>query len=215
MGKFERNDRGGSRFGSNRGGRGDRKGRGDRGERPSMHDAVCDDCGKKCQVPFRPTGDKPIYCSDCFSRHGGGSERSERRSGGNRSFSDRGDRQKFEATCAKCGKRCEVPFRPTGGKPVYCNDCFDKGGDDNRSRGRESGISASQLSEVNAKLDRILKLLTSTVDDVVSAASKKEKAITKTEDEIVAISKTKVKKDKKTVKAKPVTKKKVVTKKKK
>ncbi len=26
-----------------------------------MHSAVCDDCGKRCEVPFRPTGDKPIF----------------------------------------------------------------------------------------------------------------------------------------------------------
>jgi len=36
-----------------------------------MHDAICDECGKNCQVPFRPTGDKPIYCSDCFEKKGG------------------------------------------------------------------------------------------------------------------------------------------------
>ncbi len=32
----------------------------------------------------------------------------------------------FEAVCANCGKRCEVPFRPNGQKPVYCRDCFGK-----------------------------------------------------------------------------------------
>ena len=34
----------------------------------SLHDAVCDECGKNCQVPFRPSGGKPIYCSDCFEK---------------------------------------------------------------------------------------------------------------------------------------------------
>lgn len=43
--------------------------------RPSMHDAVCDECGRNCQVPFRPTGDKPIYCSECFEKRGGGSDK--------------------------------------------------------------------------------------------------------------------------------------------
>jgi CxxC-x17-CxxC domain-containing protein len=37
-----------------------------------MHKAVCDECGKDCEVPFRPSGDKPIFCSDCFERKGGG-----------------------------------------------------------------------------------------------------------------------------------------------
>lgn len=47
-----------------------------------------------------------------------------------------GDREMFQATCAKCGKPCEVPFRPLNGKPVYCRDCFipkdDARGDNDR-----------------------------------------------------------------------------------
>ena len=31
-----------------------------------MHDAVCARCGQETQVPFRPTGARPVYCSDCF-----------------------------------------------------------------------------------------------------------------------------------------------------
>ena len=27
-----------------------------------------DSCGKEARVPFRPTGSKPVYCSDCFRR---------------------------------------------------------------------------------------------------------------------------------------------------
>ncbi len=52
----------------NRGG-GDRGGgfRRDFGER-EMHDAVCSECGKKCQVPFKPTEGKPVYCRDCFAK---------------------------------------------------------------------------------------------------------------------------------------------------
>ena len=29
-------------------------------------DAICSNCGKSCQVPFRPDGKKPVYCKDCF-----------------------------------------------------------------------------------------------------------------------------------------------------
>ncbi len=32
-----------------------------------MHPAVCAQCGKDTTVPFRPRGDRPVYCSDCFS----------------------------------------------------------------------------------------------------------------------------------------------------
>jgi len=33
-----------------------------------MHPAVCAQCGAQTQVPFQPRGDRPVYCSDCFSR---------------------------------------------------------------------------------------------------------------------------------------------------
>ena len=36
--------------------------------RREMHDAVCAQCGKNTQVPFRPSQDRPVYCSDCFSK---------------------------------------------------------------------------------------------------------------------------------------------------
>lgn len=32
-----------------------------------MFDAVCADCGKETQVPFKPHMDKPVYCSECFA----------------------------------------------------------------------------------------------------------------------------------------------------
>ena len=31
-----------------------------------MYEAVCANCGKTASVPFRPSGSKPVYCSDCF-----------------------------------------------------------------------------------------------------------------------------------------------------
>ncbi len=31
-------------------------------------DAVCDECGKECKVPFEPHSDKPVLCSECFQR---------------------------------------------------------------------------------------------------------------------------------------------------
>jgi hypothetical protein len=33
-----------------------------------MYDAVCSSCGKNCKVPFKPKDDRPVYCSDCFSK---------------------------------------------------------------------------------------------------------------------------------------------------
>jgi len=33
-----------------------------------MHKAVCSDCKKECEVPFKPRNDRPIYCKDCYSK---------------------------------------------------------------------------------------------------------------------------------------------------
>ncbi len=32
-----------------------------------MHPAVCAECNQMTEVPFLPKGDRPVYCSDCFS----------------------------------------------------------------------------------------------------------------------------------------------------
>ena len=36
-----------------------------------MHEAVCAQCGKTTMVPFVPRGDRPVYCSECFSARRG------------------------------------------------------------------------------------------------------------------------------------------------
>ncbi len=74
MGDFRRDS--GKRFGGGGGFRGRDGGRGrDRGP-VTMHQAVCDQCGKNCEVPFRPSGDKPVYCDDCFAgKKSGGDNR--------------------------------------------------------------------------------------------------------------------------------------------
>ncbi len=63
----------------------------------------------------------------------GGSRRQgqKRNSGGfKKSFGgfqrNRGPREMHKATCADCNEECEVPFKPTEGKPVYCRDCYRK-----------------------------------------------------------------------------------------
>lgn len=36
--------------------------------RREMFPATCASCGKSTQVPFQPKEDRPVYCSDCFSK---------------------------------------------------------------------------------------------------------------------------------------------------
>ena len=38
----------------------------------------------------------------------------------------RRERTLYEAICADCHKVCEVPFRPSEARPVYCKECFAK-----------------------------------------------------------------------------------------
>lgn len=57
----------------------------------------------------------------------GGNRRSFHKGGDSRS---QGQRELYDAECNSCHKRCQVPFRPNGRKPVYCSDCFKQ--DDDR-----------------------------------------------------------------------------------
>src|SRR3989344_7102536 len=84
-----------------------------------------------------------------FGGRGGDSGRFNRRSS-----------EMHDATCSKCGKPCQVPFRPTGDKPVFCNDCFKNNGSsgsnfNSRSSDRASllgaGVSSAELNQINAK----------------------------------------------------------------
>lgn len=112
------------------------------------------------------------------SRGGGGG-----RGGFDRRGSDSrntGPRQMFKTVCSNCSKDCEVPFRPSGDKPVYCSDCFrnNQESDSPRSENRfpsnprfenrrDSGErnfsqpdNKDQFLTLNNKLDKVLKLLT-------------------------------------------------------
>jgi CxxC-x17-CxxC domain-containing protein len=37
-----------------------------------LYDVKCADCGKQTQVPFKPSGDRPVYCRDCYMKRRGG-----------------------------------------------------------------------------------------------------------------------------------------------
>ena len=32
-----------------------------------LFDAVCAKCGKEAKIPFQPSDDRPVYCSECFA----------------------------------------------------------------------------------------------------------------------------------------------------
>ncbi len=33
-----------------------------------MHKATCSECGKKCEVPFKPQEGKDVYCKECYAK---------------------------------------------------------------------------------------------------------------------------------------------------
>ena len=78
---------------------------------------TCRDCGQEFvftageQDFYAEKGftNEPTRCKDC---------RSARKNSG------KPQREMFDATCASCGKTCQVPFRPRDDRPVYCSECF-------------------------------------------------------------------------------------------
>jgi len=164
-----------------------------------MYKATCADCGRECEIPFRPTTGRPVYCRDDFKKHspdgedrGRGTGRRNDR-GTSRNFlrdNSRGgtDREMFDATCANCGDKCKVPFQPRGDKEVLCSNCFEeKGGDPRRT---SSNTSSTQLNDIQAKLDRILELLspvskTTETSNKKPQTAKKEIQVAKIQDDTV------------------------------
>ncbi len=158
MGGF---NRGGKTFGGKKSFGNDRGGgfkKFDRGDRPAMFKATCAECGRDCEVPFKPNGSKPVLCSNCFGKPEGGSRFDSR------SAPRFGDKPMFRAVCDTCGRDCEVPFKPNGEKPVYCKDCFNKSDRPTLSKTpAQSESYAKQFEALNAKLDRIMALLSPAV----------------------------------------------------
>jgi len=162
-------------------------------------------------VPFKPSRDKPVYCSNCFKRDAapGSDDRGRDRR------DDRGRPEMHKATCADCGMRCEVPFRPSRDKPVYCSSCFDKSGGSKKGDSFGKGASFGKTSffnksdsfssakpaqsdkkheDMNAKLDKIIYLLQSMVPAKVVEKKVEKVAAKKVEAKKPAAKKATVKK---------------------
>jgi len=86
-------------------------------------DLTCAKCGAHIsQLPFQPSGDRPVYCSDCNRAF-----RQERGPSAGASRGNAGPRQMYSVnlTCASCGAAItQLPFQPSGDKPVYCRPCL-------------------------------------------------------------------------------------------
>lgn len=88
--------------------------------------------------------------------------------------------QTYKAECSKCGSICELPFRPNGRKPVFCNNCFVKSDASERGPRREFSARPSfgadrpaprpdqafndlkaELRVVNENLERLIRIMES------------------------------------------------------
>jgi CxxC-x17-CxxC domain-containing protein len=88
---------------------------------------------KKVDILINRPAERAHDGGNRFQKHGGsrfghpdrfGGGRRDERSGGGK-FGDRPREKRFnEAICSECGKKCELPFKPTGDRPVYCRECF-------------------------------------------------------------------------------------------
>jgi CxxC-x17-CxxC domain-containing protein len=111
-------------------------------------------------------GDRPSRDRPRNNRFGGGSRSGFGRDRDSR-MSERRPREMHDVVCDKCGKQCQVPFRPSGDKPVLCSDCFGKNkgptstfsSRNQDTPSEQSGVSSEQLDQINAKLDKILLVL--------------------------------------------------------
>ena len=103
---------------------------------------------------FGRSSDRPEERSE---RNDSGRGRFERRDSGRPGRDSK--LEMFEVICDECGRKCEVPFKPTTSKPVYCSDCFKKKGNSKGSFNKSSGQSSEELEQINRKLDKIMKAL--------------------------------------------------------
>ncbi len=107
-----------------------------------------------------------------------------------------GPSESFRATCSKCHKPCEVPFRPNGKKPVFCKDCFvrDDSRDARPSYGKQGfdrpvrahapaavedlriGALQRELAVIHEKLDTLIQSLESAAYSSILTASVKKEA---------------------------------------
>jgi CxxC-x17-CxxC domain-containing protein len=81
---------------------------------------VCKDCGKTFLFTEREQEfykeknfeNEPQRCPECRA-----AKKAKMRE-------NRGQREMYTVTCSACGKETQVPFRPSGDKPVYCRECY-------------------------------------------------------------------------------------------
>lgn len=115
--------------------------------------------GGKRPGGFRSGGGRPS-----FGRKGG--------FGGPRRHDDERP-QMFNARCAQCGDSCEVPFRPSGERPVFCKNCF---GDKRDAPASKPQMADKRIDDLKRQIDSLHKKMDTIVRLLEEAAAERADA---------------------------------------
>jgi CxxC-x17-CxxC domain-containing protein len=186
---------------------GEKKTFGDKSDRP-MYQATCTNCGKPCQVPFKPVSGKDVLCNDCFAKARGEevfvpNDRSDFRSNDRGTRVSYGDRPNFRNE------------RPSFGNDRGASKPWEnKTPSSNASNGNNEAV-LKQLTSVSAKLDQLISLMavSNNKSQVSKPAESAPKAVTEKAPVVKPETKPAVKKAVANVAAKKVAVKKVSKKK--
>lgn len=113
--------------------------------RPQMFSAVCSDCNRKCEVPFRPTGDRPVFCNDCFGNKRGSSQDGNSRTQ-RAEWSSYDGNPRRDAPARDFPRRDFTPSAPSAPTKPYAED-------------KRIDELKRQLDAVNKKLDTIMEMM--------------------------------------------------------
>jgi len=128
----------------------------DRGPKEvQLFKATCTTCGKPCEVPFRPDGQKPVLCRDCFASKNSSPS-------GNNNF--------------KTGNR-EVQARPSYNSDSR-SESFHKVASTNA--GPDLAQLHKQVATIESKLNEVLALLSNAVQEAKVAPTIEAKKETET-----------------------------------
>ncbi len=105
----------------------------------TLYKATCADCHKVCEVPFRPNGEKPVFCRDCFGAKRGNEERGDDRGG------DRRERPSYESKAPAHIWSDRNPSVPAYAKP--------------EAKPQVSEEMKRQISDILYKIDKLTHLV--------------------------------------------------------
>ncbi len=129
---------------------------------------TCKDCGKPFvwtaseQEFFASKGfSAPVRCQDC--RRAAKAKKQDGQHSG-------GPREMFEITCANCGEKGEVPFKPRDPDTVLCVDCFRKKRDAERGGGMAQPAPVASASTDDSMADNNASNDVTVADDMADSA---------------------------------------------